>query len=79
MDAFSAEPFGEVEIQKNGLLSVVGLTNGKLNQKVVVDSTTDNKPSFYGKVGVDKRLSDLRVTWAVDGSSPRISLQKTSM
>ncbi|MEX1240649.1 MAG: hypothetical protein WEB30_13070 [Cyclobacteriaceae bacterium] len=61
MDAFSTEPFGEVEIQKNGFLAVVGLTNGKLNQKVVVTSTTDNKPSFYGKVGVDKQLSDLRV------------------
>jgi hypothetical protein len=61
MDAFSTEPFGEVEIQKNGLLAVVGLTNGKLNQKVIVDSKTDNKPSFYGKVGFDKQLSDLRV------------------
>lgn len=61
MDAFSTEPFGEVAIQKNGLIALVGLTNGKLNQKVVVDDKTDNKPSFYGKVGVDKQLSDLRV------------------
>jgi hypothetical protein len=61
MDAFSTEPFGEVAVQKNGLLAVVGVTNGKLNQKVVVDSKTDNKPSFYGKVGIDKQLSDLRV------------------
>jgi len=61
MDAFSTEPFGEVQIQKNGLIALVGLTNGKLNQKVVVDSKTDNKPSFYGKVGIDKQLSDLRV------------------
>ncbi|HET9487434.1 MAG TPA: hypothetical protein VFO54_08370 [Chryseosolibacter sp.] len=61
MDAFSTEPFGEIEVQKNGLLAIVGLTNGKLNQKVVVDSKSDNKPSFYGKVGFDKQLSDLRV------------------
>lgn len=61
MDAFSTEPFGEISVQKNGLLAVVGLTNGKLNQKVVVDSKTDNKPSFYGKVGIDKQFSDVRV------------------
>ncbi len=62
MDAFSTEAFGEVTIQKNGLLAVVGLTNGKLNQKVVVTNQSDNKPSFYGKLGFDKQLkSDLRV------------------
>ncbi|HZH71218.1 MAG TPA: hypothetical protein VFD91_01895 [Mariniphaga sp.] len=31
MDAFSTEAFGEVTVQANGLLAVVGLTNGKLN------------------------------------------------
>lgn len=61
MDAFSTEPFVEVLIQKNGILAQVGVTNGKLNQKVVVDGKSDNKPSFYGKVGFDKQLSDVRV------------------
>lgn len=61
MDAFSTEPFAEAMIQKNGIIALVGLTNGKLNQKVVVDAKSDNKPSFYGKVGFDKQLSDLRV------------------
>jgi hypothetical protein len=62
MDAFSTEAFGEVTLQKNGLLAVVGLTNGKLNQNVVVTDQSDNKPSFYGKLGFDKQLkSDLRV------------------
>jgi hypothetical protein len=62
MDAFSTEAFGEVTVQKNGLLAVVGVTNGKLNQNVVVTSQSDNKPSFYGKVGFDKQLNtDLRV------------------
>lgn len=62
MDAFSTEAFGEVTVQNNGLLAVVGLTNGKLNQSVVVTDQSDNKPSFYGKLGFDKQLdSDLRV------------------
>lgn len=58
MDAFSTEPFGEITVQNNGLLAVVGLTNGKLNQNVTVTSTSDNKPSFYGKLGYDKQFND---------------------
>ena len=62
MDAFSTEAFGEITVQKNGLLVVVGLTNGKLNQNVTVNDNTDNKPSFFGKLGYDKQLNeDLRV------------------
>lgn len=62
MDAFSTEPFAEIELQKSGLIAVVGLTNGKLNQNVKVTTTSDNKPSFYGKVGFDREISnDLRV------------------
>ncbi|WP_339879190.1 hypothetical protein [uncultured Algoriphagus sp.] len=58
MDAFSTEAFGEVTVQKDGLIAVVGLTNGKLNQDVVVNDNTDNKLSFYGKLGVDKQLNE---------------------
>ncbi len=62
MDAFSTEAFGEITVQKNGLLAVVGVTNGKLNQNVVVTKQSDNKPSFYGKLGFDKQLNNnLRV------------------
>lgn len=62
MDAFSTEAFGEVTVQNNGLLAVIGFTNGKLNQNVTVKDNSDNKPSFYGKLGYDKQLSeDLRV------------------
>ena len=62
MDAFSTEAFGELTVQKNGLLAVIGLTNGKLNQNVVVNENSDNKPSFYGKLGFDRQLNDdLRV------------------
>jgi hypothetical protein len=62
LDAFSTEAFGELTLQNNGLLAVIGITNGKLNQNVTVNDNTDNKPSFYGKLGVDKQLKDdLRV------------------
>lgn len=62
MDAFSTEAFGDVTFQKSGLLAVVGVTNGKLNQKVIVNNQSDNKLSIYGKLGIDKQLSqDLRV------------------
>lgn len=74
MDAFSTEAFGEVTLQYNGLLAVLGLTNGKLNQNVVINSNTDNKPSFYGKLGYDGRVGDemrLRLTgsWYINNGT----------
>ncbi len=62
MDAFSTEAYGELTLQTNGLLAVVGITNGKLNQNVRLNPNSDNKPSFYGKLGFDEQLKpDLRV------------------
>lgn len=58
MDAFSTEGFLEVTLQSNGLLGVVGITNGKLNQNVTVNDNSDNKVSFFGKLGYDKQLND---------------------
>ncbi len=58
MDSFSTEAFGEVTLQKDGFLVLAGVTNGKLNQSVVVTDETDNKLSFYGKLGFDKQLQD---------------------
>ena len=61
MDSFSTEAFGEVTVQKSGLLFVIGASNGKLNQNVVVTNSSDNKPSLYGKLGFDKHFNkDLR-------------------
>jgi hypothetical protein len=67
MDAFTTEPFGEITIQKNGILGVLGLTNGRLNQttaKPVVDGTSadgDNGIALYLKLGYDKQFNeDLR-------------------
>ncbi|MFA7272854.1 MAG: hypothetical protein WC044_03250 [Crocinitomicaceae bacterium] len=58
MDAFSTEAFADVTVQAKGFIFVAGVTNGKLNQDVVVTGTSDNKPSFFGKLGYDKQLSD---------------------
>lgn len=65
MDAFSTEAFGELTIMKNGFLGVIGITNGKLNQNVIVNDNSDNKVSFFGKLGYDNQLNDdfrLRLT-----------------
>lgn len=62
MDAFTTEAFAEVTVQTGGFVGVLGASNGKLNQNVVVNDATDNKVSFYGKLGYDDYLSDdLRV------------------
>lgn len=58
MDSFSTEAFGEVTVQDKGFIGVVGLSNGKLNQSVIVNDNSDNKVSFYGKLGFDKQLSE---------------------
>ncbi|MEO5582630.1 MAG: hypothetical protein ABIR66_08050, partial [Saprospiraceae bacterium] len=56
MDAFSTEAFGEITLQSSGLLAVIGVTNGKIDLSVVRTKNSDNKPSFYGKVGFDKQI-----------------------
>lgn len=70
MDAFSTEVFGELTLQKNGFLGVIGVTNGKLNQSTVVNTNPtdpnskdkDNAPSIFGKLGYDSQVNeDLRV------------------
>lgn len=61
MDSYSTEVFGELTLQSNGFLGVLGLTNGKLNQSTVVNDNTDNKASFFGKLGYDNEVAeDLR-------------------
>jgi hypothetical protein len=60
IDAFTTEVAGEVYVQTNGWLGMVGLSNGKLNQAVNNPKTTS--PSVYAKVGYDKQLNeDVRV------------------
>ncbi|WP_222439192.1 hypothetical protein [Echinicola salinicaeni] len=62
MDSFTTEAFAEVTLQNSGFLAMLAISNGKLNQSVVVNDNSDNKLSFYGKVGYDNYVAeDLRV------------------
>lgn len=68
MDQFATEIGGEIYVQKNGLLGMVGLTNGMIKGNVdrtnptPVDANTSRNPSIYFKGGFDKNLSkDIRV------------------
>lgn len=77
MDGFTTEVGGEVYFRKNGFISMLGLTNGKLNQAVTSPGTT--KPSFIAKLGYDNYLNSdfrLRLTGSVysTGESARTYL-----
>lgn len=82
MDSFTTEPFGEVTVQKNGVLGVVGVTNGRLNQSTAepvsgpssLPGDGDGGPAFYLKLGYDKQLSDdlrVRLTGSYYNSSDK--------
>lgn len=59
MDSFSTEPFIEFTVQKNGIIGVLGATNGRLNQSV---TSTDEGFVLFGKLGYDSQVNeDLRV------------------
>ena len=71
MDSFTTEPYGEVTIQSNGLLAVVGLSNGRLNQSPV---SGDDGIAFYTKLGYDKQINEdlrLRLTGSLYSSSDK--------
>lgn len=55
MDAFTTEPFAEATVLKDGLVGVVGLTNGRLNQSPL---SGDNGVAVYGKLGVDRQVNE---------------------
>ncbi|MBO6524696.1 MAG: hypothetical protein JJ971_12775 [Balneolaceae bacterium] len=58
MDSFSTEPFMEFTIQKNGIIAVLGATNGRLNQR---PTPGDDGFAVFGKVGYDSQINeDLR-------------------
>jgi hypothetical protein len=62
MDSYTTEVAGEAYIQSNGLLAMLGYSNGRLNQST---TNKDTKGYFYGKLGYDKQLNDdfrLRIT-----------------
>ncbi|MCH6233136.1 hypothetical protein [Cognataquiflexum rubidum] len=60
MDAFTTEVGGELFFQSNGWLALAAITGGEIQGGVT--RPNDRKPSFIGKFGYDKQLSDdLRV------------------
>jgi len=60
MDAFTTEVGGELYYQSNGFLAMGSVTGGEIQGGVT--NPSKRKPSFIGKLGFDKNLSeDLRV------------------
>lgn len=71
MDAFATEIAGEVYVQKNGLIGMLGFSNGMIKGHVdstfatAFDDNTARNPSIYLKGGFDKQLNEdfrLRLT-----------------
>ena len=73
MDSFTTEMGAEVYYNRNGFVSMFGMTNGKLNQNVTEfvpgattvatpDQNTTVSPTILAKLGFDKQINtDLRV------------------
>lgn len=73
MDAFTTEMGAEVYYNRNGWVSMLGITNSKLNQNVAPfipaaptatkpDSNTTVSPTILAKLGYDKQIDqDLRI------------------
>ncbi|MGG7035187.1 MAG: hypothetical protein ACI7YS_08350 [Flavobacterium sp.] len=68
MDSFQTDMGAEVYYNRGGLVSMLGITNGKLNQSVAEivpkapGQNTTISPTFLAKLGYDKQLDkDLRV------------------
>ncbi|MCA6073795.1 hypothetical protein [Fulvivirga sedimenti] len=68
MDSFTTEAFGEVTLLPGNFIVVLGLSNGKLNQNVIVNDNTDNKMSFYGKLGYQMPIGDEDNFFRITGS-----------
>ena len=63
MDSFATEIGGEIYVQQNGLLGMIGITNGEI--KGAVTNPDSRAPSIYGKVAFDRQLNeDLRLRLA---------------
>src|SRR6478609_809537 len=61
MDSFQTDMGAEIYYNRNGWVSMLGVTNGKLNQDVK-ETSTNVSPTILAKFGYDKQLNqDLRV------------------
>ncbi len=74
MDAFTTEIGGDIMVRNNGMFGLFGVTGGEIKGDVTKPTVTptDDKakrsPSFIGKLGYDKQLTDqfrLRVSGSV--------------
>lgn len=63
MDAFTTEVAGEIFFRLNGFLAMAAVSNGEIRGEVTNPDL--RRPSWYGKLGYDKRLSEnlrIRIT-----------------
>ena len=59
MDSFTTEVGAELYYQRNGFISMIGFSNGKLNQSVTEGSNgKTGGASFLAKLGYDKQFTD---------------------
>ncbi len=64
MDEFATEIGGEIYVQKNGFLGMIGMTNGMIKGYVdspavtIQDPNAARDPSIYAKAGFDKQLNN---------------------
>jgi hypothetical protein len=68
MDAFATEAYAELYYRNKGIIAMLGLSNGKMNQSVVKVPGSEDLVSIYGKLGYDNNLTDdlrLRLTGSV--------------
>jgi len=85
MDEFATEIGAEVDVNYNGIVGVVGVTNGNLNPSLAyIDTTTAaykysnglHNPAFLAKIGYDKQLNEklrLRITGSVYSTAGALS------
>jgi hypothetical protein len=71
MDSFATEPFAEFSVQHSGVLGVVGISNGRLNQS---PTSGDDGFAVFAKVGYDSQVNEdlrFRITGSVYRSSDK--------
>ena len=85
MDEFATEIGAEADVNYNGIVGVIGVTNGNLNPSLAYIDTTAaafkysngiHNPSFLAKLGYDKQLTEkfrLRLTGSVYTTSGALS------
>jgi len=83
MDAFTTEIGAELYWQKNGIILMGAYTDGEIQGNIYnpsLPNVSKRKPSFYGKVGIDKQLKDnLRVRLTASAYTTKSSIGNTLM